>query len=172
MKRIGIYGGSFNPVHCGHIGIACRAAAEHSLERVLVVPAKTSPFKIGADADGTGFTDAQRWEMVVAACRPHPELEPCDIELRRGGVSYTIDTVRALKEAIPDASFFFIVGEDSLAGMPYWREWSTLKTLATFVAYPRTSESSTEIRRRLAAGEDISGMVPPAVAALIAAWRA
>ena len=170
MNRIGIYGGSFNPIHAGHVGIALKAAAEHRLEKVVVVPAKTSPFKTGTTTPPGGFTDAQRWELVLAACAPHAVLEPSDIELRRGGVSYAIDTVRAMKAAYPNARLFFIVGEDSLAGLPFWKDWDALQRLATFVAYPRTPESSTEIRRRIVAHETLDGLVPPAVAALIAQW--
>ena len=170
MRRLGVYGGSFNPIHAGHVGIARRAAAEHSLEKVLVVPAKTSPFKTAANASEAMFTDAQRWAMVQAACAPYPELIPCDIELKRGGVSYTVDTLRALHQEYPDAQLFFIVGEDSVAGLPLWREWDELQRLATFIAYPRTPESSTEIRHRIANGEDIAGLVPPPVAELIASW--
>ena len=110
MRRIGVYGGSFNPIHAGHVGIALKAAAEHSLERVLVIPAKVSPFKTEVHPDAVNFTDAQRWEMVKAACAPHPVLEPCDIELRRGGVSYSIETVRAVRSMHLDAELFFIVG--------------------------------------------------------------
>ena len=167
MKRLGIYGGSFNPIHAGHVGVALKAVADHALDQVLVVPAKVSPFKTGT-ADPAGFTDAQRWEMVVAACAPYPQLVPCDIELKRGGVSYTIDTVRALKALHPEAELFFIVGKDSVAGLPMWKDWDELRRLATFVSYPRTPESSSEIRRRIVAGEALGDLVPPAVAALIA----
>ena len=96
---------------------------------------------------------------------------PCDIELKRGGVSYTIDTVRALKNLHPAAALFFIVGEDSVAGLPMWKDWDELSRLATFVSYPRTPESSSEIRRRIVAGEALGDLVPPAVADLIARWR-
>ena len=163
MRRIGVYGGSFNPIHAGHVGVALKAAAEHSLERVLVVPVKVSPFKTEGCADAVTFTDAQRWEMVKAACAGHPVLEPCDIELARGGISYTIDTLREIRKRYPDAKIYFIIGEDSVAGLPQWKDWDELQQLATFVSYPRTPESSTEIRRRIAAGEDIAGMVPPEI---------
>ena len=169
--RIGVYGGSFNPIHAGHVGVALRAAADLGLERVFVVPAKVSPFKTAGNAKAV-FTDSQRWEMVCAACAPYPVLEPCDIELARGGVSYTIDTVRAFRGTYPGAALYFIIGEDSLAGLPYWKDWDELQRLATFVPYPRTQESSTEIRRRIAAGEDIASLVPPKVAELIEGWHA
>ncbi len=167
MKRIGVYGGSFNPIHAGHVGIALKAAAEHALERVLVIPAKVSPFKTDALQEAVKFTDLQRWEMVKAACADFPVLEPCDMELVRGGVSYTIDTLREVRRRYPDAKIYFIIGEDSVAGLPQWKDWDELQRLATFVSYPRTPESSTEIRRRISAGEDISGLVPPAVAKMI-----
>ena len=170
MKRLGIYGGSFNPIHAGHVGVALKAAADHALDQVLVVPAKVSPFKTMRTSNDFNFTDVQRWEMVVAACAPHPQLVPCDIELKRGGVSYTIDTVRALKNLHPEAELFFIVGEDSVAGLPMWKDWDELSRLATFVSYPRTPESSSEIRRRIAAGEAFADMVPQPVADLIRSW--
>ena len=170
MKRLGIYGGSFNPIHAGHVGVALKAAADHALDQVLVVPAKVSPFKTMRTSNDFNFTDVQRWEMVVAACAPHPQLVPCDIELKRGGVSYTIDTVRTLKNLHPEAELFFIVGEDSVAGLPMWKDWDELSRLATFVSYPRTPESSSEIRRRIAAGEAFADMVPQPVADLIRSW--
>ena len=170
MKRLGIYGGSFNPIHAGHVGVALKAAADHALDQVLVVPAKVSPFKTMRTSNDFNFTDVQRWEMVVAACAPHPQLVPCDIELKRGGVSYTIDTVRTLKNLHPEAELFFIVGEDSIPGLPMWKNWDELSRLATFVSYPRTPESSSEIRRRIAAGEAFADMVPQPVADLIRSW--
>ena len=170
MKRLGIYGGSFNPIHAGHVGVALKAAADHALDQVLVVPAKVSPFKTMRTSNDFNFTDVQRWEMVVAACAPHPQLVPCDIELKRGGVSYTIDTVRTLKNLHPEAELFFIVGEDSIPGLPMWKNWDELSRLATFVSYPRTPESSSEIRRRIAAGEAFADMVPQPVADLIRNW--
>ena len=150
MSRIGIFGGSFDPIHLGHVGVAERAMAEHSLDRVLVVPAKICPFKTES---GPQMDDDLRWRMVVAACEGHPGLEPCDIELRRGGVSYTIDTVRAVAAANPGAELFFIVGEDSVPGIPMWKESEELQRLCTFKSYPRTPESSTEIRRLFEEGK-------------------
>ena len=158
MKRIGIFGGSFNPVHSGHIGVALKAAAEHSLDKVIVVPAARNPFKDGCGAD------AFRWTLVKYACAPHPVLEPWDRELRSGGMSYSIDTVRAVKELYPDAELFFIIGEDNVADLPRWKEPEELKRLVTFIPFPRTPESSTEVRRRLAAREPVGDLVPRAVA--------
>ncbi len=167
-ERIGIFGGSFNPIHLGHVGVAERAAAEHGLSKVLVVPVHVSPFKTGQAAR---LDDELRWRLVRLACEGHPLLEPCDIELRRGGVSYTIDTVRAIKALHPEAELFFIVGEDSLAGLPHWRSYDELSKLCRFVSYPRTRESSTAVRRRLEAGETIDGLVDPRVAAELEVMR-
>ena len=158
MKRIGIFGGSFNPVHSGHVGVALRAAAEHSLDKVLVVPAARNPFKEGSGAD------ALRWTLVKYACADHPVLEPFDFELRSGGVSYSIDTVRAVRELHPGAELFFIIGEDNIADLGRWKEPEELRRLVTFVPFPRTPESSTEVRRCLASGEPIGDLVPQSVA--------
>ena len=78
---------------------------------------------------------------------------------------YAIDTVRAAEVRFPGAMFFYVIGEDNIAGLPRWKDWETLKTRVRFVSYPRTRESSTEIRRRLVAGEPIADLVPPCVAA-------
>lgn len=171
--RVGLFGGSFNPIHSGHLGIALRALADWRLDRLYLVPAHVSPFKTDAPPDrvAAGFTDAERRQMVEAVCAADPRLVPWTIELDRGGVSYAIDTVRAARARHPGAEIFFVVGEDSVAGLPRWRDWTTLRTLCRFVSYPRTRESSTEIRRRLAAGESVADLVPPAVAALIARRR-
>ena len=169
FRRIGIFGGSFNPIHLGHVGVAERAAAEHGLDRVLVVPAHLSPFKVTGPAP---LDDDFRWKLVRLACEGHPLLEPCDIELRRGGVSYTIDTVREIKTLYPRAEMFFIVGEDSVAGLPCWRNYEELAKLCRFVSFPRTRESSTEIRRRLEAGESLDGLVDPRVAEALEIRRA
>ena len=168
-KRIGIFGGPFNPIHLGHVGVAERAAAEYGLSKVLVVPAHVSPFKTEG---ATPMDDDLRWRLVQVACEGHPLLEPCDIELRRGGVSYAIDTVREIKALYPDAELFFIVGEDSVAGLPHWRSFDELAKLCRFVSFPRTPESSTEIRRRMENGESLEGLVNPRVAAELSVRRA
>ena len=166
MSRIGIFGGSFDPIHNGHVCVAERAMREYALDKVLVVPAKVSPFKV---ARCPQMDDATRWRMVIAACEGHPGLEPCYVELKRGGVSYAIDTVLAIREQHPGDELFFILGEDSVNGLEHWKDWDRLKTLCTFVSFPRTSESSTEIRRRMAAGESFADMVPAAVAEILLA---
>lgn len=158
MKRIGIFGGTFNPIHSGHIGVALRAAGDFLLDKVLVVPAARNPFK------EAGGDDALRWTLVKYACAGVPVLEPCDFELKRGGVSYAIDTVRWVKSRYPDAELFFIIGEDNVADLPRWKEPEELKRLVTFIPFPRTPESSTQVRGRLAAGETVKDLVSSPVA--------
>lgn len=139
--RIGLYGGTFNPVHLGHVGIARRAIADLSLDRLIVIPANVSPFKTEVPMPW------KRVELVKAAFR---DLEKTAVDLReiaRGGISYAIDTVREIAAENPGAELFFIVGEDSVEGLPRWKDIDELKKLVTFKSYPRTPESSTAIRK-------------------------
>lgn len=160
--KIGIFGGSFNPVHSGHVGLARRAVEELALDRLIVVPAATSPFKTGETSDA--LAPETRLMLVRAAFNGMDKVEIDDRELERGGVSYAIDTVREIAAENAGAEIVFIVGEDSVKGLPQWKDYDELAKLCTFKAYPRTRESSTEIRRRMAAGESLEGMVPEAVA--------
>ena len=139
--RIGLYGGSFNPVHLGHVGIARRAIADLALDRLIVIPANVSPFKTETPMPW------DRVELVKAAFR---DVEKTVVDLReieRGGISYAIDTVRQIAAENPGAELFFIIGEDSVEGLPRWKDIDELKKLCTFKSYPRTPESSTAIRR-------------------------
>lgn len=165
-QRIGIFGGSFNPIHSGHLRIALKAIDDWGLDMVLVVPAARNPFKDPAERN---FSYDAKWHLVRYACMPHPKLVPCDIELRRGGTSYAIDTVREVRRRFPDSELFFIVGEDSVPGLPRWREADELAKLVKFVSYPRTRESSTEIRRRIENGEPISDLAPQVVEDIVSA---
>lgn len=139
--RIGLYGGSFNPVHLGHIGIAKRAVADLALDKLIVIPANVSPFKTEQPMPW------DRVELVKAAFR---DLEKTVVDLReieRGGTSYAIDTVRQIAAENPGAELYFVIGEDSVEGLPRWKDIDELKKLCTFRSYPRTPESSTAIRK-------------------------
>ncbi len=164
--RIGIFGGSFNPIHSGHLGIARRAVDELRLDKLLFVPAKVNPFKVDDDEQPGGLKDEMRWKLVQSVAELDPRFEAWDVELRLPpGPSYAIDTVRAAGARFPGARLFYVIGEDNVSGLPKWKDWDVLQELCTFVPYPRTRESSTEIRRRLVAGESISDLVPPCVSA-------
>ena len=163
--KIGIYGGSFNPVHNGHLNVARSAIADLALDRLLVVPARVSPFKT---AQGGSYCAFDRLLLTRLAFNGMSKVEVDDREIRRGGVSYSIDTVREIAAENPGDEIFFIIGEDSLEGLPRWKDADELAKLCTFKAFPRTRESSTEVRARLEAGAPIDDLVPSAVAAFIA----
>ena len=154
MTKIGIYGGSFDPVHHGHLNLARQAVERLSLDRLLIIPANVSPFKTA------GTTAAERspvyeWTdhpaLLRAVFAAEPKCEVDDRELRRGGVSYAIDTVREIAAENPGSRLYFLIGEDSVAGLPRWKNYGELKELCEFVTFPRTKESSTEIRSLFAA---------------------
>ena len=150
--RIGLYGGSFNPVHLGHVGIAKRAIADLALDKLIVIPANVSPFKVAAAEarqPENGARQPEIWERVELVKAAFRDLEKTVVDLReveRGGVSYAIDTVRQIAAENPGAELFFVIGEDSVEGLPRWKDIEELKKLVTFKSYPRTPESSTAIR--------------------------
>lgn len=132
--RVGWLGGSFDPVHAGHLHIARGAADALRLERVLLVPAHVPPHK----RDRRMAPDADRMALLHLACTGDPRLQPCDLELARGGVSWSIDTARALLARLgPGARLFAIVGADTLADLPTWREAAELLRLVTFCPVAR-----------------------------------
>ena len=190
MKRIGILGGSFNPIHLGHLFIGVSAAEAFSLDRVLLMPCTVSPFKVG---EAGLLSGEERLRLVEAAIRGDSLFQPCDIELRRGGVSYAVDSVRTLCGQDPDARYFFIIGMDSLLGLSRWHEVNELLSLCEIITVARPGTplpevgelgfpvetaqkllknviqgrlcdiSSSEIRRRIAEGRSIRYLVPDAV---------
>ena len=123
--RIGILGGSFNPVHNGHLGLARRAIASLGLDRLLVIPANVSPFKVAPKASESAIA-FDRLALVRSAFASIPGVVVDDREMRRGGVSYAIDTVREIAAENPGAELFFIVGEDAAAGLPRWKDYDEL----------------------------------------------
>ena len=162
--RIGIFGGTFNPVHNGHVGIAKSAIARLSLDRLLVIPAAVNPFKAGNAADGP---ELERLLLVRAAFCGMDKVFVDDREIARGGVSYAIDTVGEIAAENPGAELFFITGEDIARDVDDWKDAARLKELCKFEAFPRTAESSTEIRALLREGKSVAGLVPEAVDLLL-----
>ncbi len=141
--KIGIYGGSFNPVHAGHLRVARAAVEALGLDRLIVIPANVSPFKTGPKTYSPPW---DRLALVRHAFAEMPRVMVDEREIRRGGVSYAIDTVREIAAENPGAELCFIVGEDSLAGLPRWKESAALQRLCSFKVFPRTPESSTAVR--------------------------
>ena len=165
--NIGIFGGSFNPVHSGHMGIAGKAISELSLDKLYVVPAAMNPFKAQDGEKPGSFDAATRLLLLRAAFNGNAKVTVDDRELKKGGISYAVDTVEEIAAENPGAAITFIVGEDSVPGLPDWKDYSRLKELCAFKAYPRTKESSTEIRRRIMSGEDLGDLVPEQVGLFI-----
>ena len=183
MKRIGILGGSFDPIHTGHLIIADRVAEELRLDCVLLIPTAVTPHKLNRKLAPA----KDRLAMVRAAIRGNPRLQASDIEIRRKGVSYTIDTLRALQQ---NAKLHLILGADSLGWLPKWREIREIARLAIFVVVRRPHQktsrmpikgvrvrfldsplieiSSTDIRARVKRGRSIRYLVPEAVDQYIA----
>lgn len=132
--RLGIFGGSFNPPHGAHLLVAEAAARAVHLDRVLWIPAKTSPFKVG---DKEMAPAEVRLEMVQALIQGNERFDVSNRELHREDPSYTVDTLRGLREEYPADDLFLILGGDSLAGFSSWREPREILKLAELVVYRR-----------------------------------
>jgi nicotinate-nucleotide adenylyltransferase len=188
--RLGLFGGTFDPPHIGHLLAAGDAHEALSLDRLIFVPAATQPLKVGA----VSATPAQRLAMVRLLAGDDPRFAVDPIEIEREGLSYTVDTVAAYAARYPDAERFLLVGADIPGMLEKWREPGRILSLATLAVLRRGGEdvrdgwptetgasspviletrrvdvSSTEIRARVRAGRSIRGFVPDAVAAYIAA---
>ena len=184
--RIGFLGGRFDPVHSGHLGAAHASREQYGLDRVIFVPAARVPGK----ADDWSAPAKDRLAMLHLALARQPRFELSEFELRQGGLSYTIQTLRHFRERFPGDELFWIVGEDQLARLPEWKDIETLAELAEFIVLVRPGHpqqeterlphlrlhrcdgqplaiSSTEIRERVRGGRRLTGLVPAAVAAYI-----
>ena len=140
--RIGLYGGSFDPVHVGHVLVAQAAREEVQLDRVFFIPAAQSPFKPGRVLS----PDTIRLKMLrlALAGMSYCEVDPQEIE--RGGVSYSIDTVRNYAERFPGAELYYLIGGDHVEQLPKWREAAELAERVTFLVIPRPGEKAPEPR--------------------------
>jgi nicotinate-nucleotide adenylyltransferase len=182
--KLGIYGGSFDPVHLGHILVARAAIEEIGLQKLFFVPAARSPFK----PENQPAPDELRLRLLRLALAGMHDCEIDRQEIDRGGTSYTIDTLRHFARTFPGADLFFLIGADNAAALAQWREAAEIARLAVFVAVPRPgaagavfppmfqgrnlkgfpiSISSSEIRSRLQAGLTIKHLVPAPVAEAI-----
>jgi nicotinate-nucleotide adenylyltransferase len=132
-QRLGILGGTFNPIHYGHLAAAEEVRDRLKLDRILFIPSYLPPHKFEEEVPSA----VQRLEMVRLATTGNPLFEPSEIEIDRGGRSYTIDTVEALSKAFPGMQLFFITGLDSFLEIQTWHRWERLLTLCTFVVISR-----------------------------------
>jgi len=179
-----LFGGSFNPVHLAHLLVAQAAQEELGLDRLFFIPAAQSPFKQGAELAPAGL----RLRMLRLALAGQSRWEVDEQEVRRGGVSYTIDTVRDYAQRFPDAELFYLIGADHVPLLPKWRAAVSLAGLVRFAVIPRPDEpprtltlpyrlhclrgfplgvSASQVRDRVEAGLPIRWLVPPGVSEVI-----
>ena len=184
QARVGLFGGSFDPIHVGHLLMAQAALEELRLDRIYFIPAAQSPFK--PDLKPAPATDRLRLLHLALAGQPHYEIDTQEIV--RGGTSYTIDTVQKYKDRFPQAALFYLIGADHICQLPRWRNASKLAELTQFVVVPRPGQipaefpapfkgsvlkgfpfgvSSSEIRLRVKNAQSIENLVKPEVAEAI-----
>ncbi|MDN3505002.1 MAG: nicotinate (nicotinamide) nucleotide adenylyltransferase [Rhabdochlamydiaceae bacterium] len=175
MKKIGFFGGSFNPIHNGHLNLAVSVLEQLKLDQILLCPNNISPFeKITIEA-------RHRYEMVQLACLHYDHIDVTDIEINRGGMSYTIDTLRELSKVHPDCVIRFIIADELIPDFPRWKEQEAIISeyspiLATRhgtshpnlpgfeqVKTPIMQISSTEVRDRIKEGFICEHLLPHAV---------
>lgn len=176
---IGVFGGSFNPVHNGHVALAREVVARGLADKVIMVMSPLNPLK---ENPGALIDDRHRMEMLRIACAPWPELEASDIELSMLRPSYTIDTLRRLSAERPDDSFRLVIGADNWACFSKWRCPGEILRDYPPIVYPRDGwkmpcedsgatplrasllpVSSTGIREKLSAGEPVNNLLPTSV---------
>jgi len=173
-SRIGLLGGTFDPIHNGHIAIAKTAIQQLKLDKLLLIPA-------GNPWQKSEFTDSKhRLEMVIRAAQDLEKVEVLDIEVKKSGPTYTFETLRELHEKYPNSEFVLILGSDAVAGFDTWKEPNLVKTLARIYVVQRAGDftqdwhfdhiqmppieiSSTSIREKVKNNESISELVPKAV---------
>lgn len=186
--NIGVCGGTFDPFHRGHLEPVLAIRSDMQWERVIFVPAWRQPFK----ADRQTTSGYHRFTMTALGTQGDDSLHVSPIELERGGVSYTVETLQELHEIYPDATFDWIIGDDNVSQLLAWKHPDRLFALARFVVLARGGPapapelakqvtdgrliyaqndavliSSTDIRARVRAGEPIGDLVDPAVARYI-----
>lgn len=182
VSRLGVLGGTFDPIHHGHLAAASEVCAELGLDQVLLVPVNSQPLRPLEPL----ATPAQRLAMCALAAEQDERFAVSDVDIARGGVTYTVDTLGDLRVQYPDTELFFITGADALARLGEWKDADRLLALATFVGVTRPGHSlresttphvmveapalaisSTDVRHRVRVGRPIRYLVPHAVATYI-----
>lgn len=184
MERIGLYGGSFDPVHLGHLLVAAAAIEEFQLDRLFVIPTAQSPFKPGT----TPTPGDLRLRMLRLAFAGMNQVEVDAQEILRGGISYSIDTAVTFAQRHPAARLCWLIGADHVAALPSWRDSQRLAEMVEFIVIPRPgitpvappppfrtyvlrgfplALSSSEVRARTQRGQSIRDLVPAPVVEVI-----
>ena len=165
--RLGIFGGSFNPIHTGHIALAQAVLKQCGLDEVWLMVSPQNPLKQQADL----LDDGLRLEMAQKALEGVEGVKACDYEFHLPKPSYTWNTLQHLSKDYPDCRFYLLIGGDNWAHFERWRHWKDILRQYDVIVYPRDQYqgtvdvpllpvSSTEIRQRVRAGESIKGLVP------------
>ena len=178
LKKIGIYGGTFDPVHHAHLILARDALEKLGLDEVIFVPAAISPLKKSAPI----ASGEVRLQMLRAAIKHEPKFAVDECELRRPPPSYTVDTIKELRRRESDAAIYCLIGEDNVEKLPSWHRFAELEKMVHFVVLDRRGQpashcyrvidrkidiSATEIRTRVASGRSIRYLVPSTVEDII-----
>ncbi|MDT8861439.1 nicotinate-nucleotide adenylyltransferase [Alkalihalobacillus sp. MEB130] len=184
MKKVGLFGGTFNPPHLGHLLFAQEVLISFELDEIWFIPVNVPPHKESDDL----ASNQDRVDMLVGATRDNDHFHVNTIELEREGPSYTIDTMKQLKQLYPDDTFYFLIGGDMIEYLPKWTKIKELMELVTFIGVkrpgstvqpneysnqvlllemPQIDISSTDIRHRVQSGKPITYMVPDRVEALV-----
>jgi len=177
LKKIGIYGGTFDPIHHAHLILAREAREILALEKIIFVPAAISPGK-----DSPIASAEMRLSMLRAAIEGESGFMVDECELNRPPPSYTIDTVEEIRRREDDSEIYYLIGEDNLSALASWHRFEQLQKMVCFVVLDRTGRqtnhpyqvvhrridiSATEVRKRIASGRSIRYLVPPAVEEII-----
>ena len=178
MKKIGIFGGTFDPIHYGHLILAREAREALGLDTVIFIPAAASPHKLDQKLTAPDV----RLEMLRAAIESEPGFGFDLMELQRSSPSYAVDTIEALRQREPDAELFYLIGEDNVGSLTTWHRFAELSEMAQFIVLARSGVktehpyptirrhldiSASDIRNRVARGQSIRYLVPPAVEKII-----
>ena len=178
MKKIAIYGGTFDPIHHGHLIVAREALERLGTDEVIFIPARVSPLRKTAPI----ARDEIRLLMLQAAIENEPGFVVDDCELQRPPPSYTIDTVEQIRRLKDNPTIYCLIGEDNVGKLTKWRRFADLEKMVRFIVLDRTGQqpshvypairrkidiSATEIRKRVATGRSIRYFVPPAVEEII-----
>jgi nicotinate-nucleotide adenylyltransferase len=163
LRRIGLFGGSFDPVHRGHIRMATLALKKCSLDTVIFIPAQQPPHKHPKQLAPA----CHRTAMLALATRRYKHFQLDRYELDRDGTTYSYQTVRHFARLYPAAQLFFIMGSDSFAALHTWKNLDALLARCTPIVIERTTVSSSDIRRRLARGLNVQKLLPPLVESYI-----